>query len=421
MSEHPFTFEQEKNLLKSRNKSEYSSDRVNRIARHWLFKLLAHAKSGHLIFKENNQRVAEFGNPDDSLSAEINVTDARFYSRVLLGGSCAAGETYIEQWWATPNLTFVIQFFARNLSTLDRWEKRFSWLLKPVSLIRKYSRNNGRKQAKRNILAHYDLGNELYEQLLDEQMQYSSALFSSGSQSLAEAQHQKMHRLCQQLQLNETDHLLEIGSGWGGLAIFAARHYGCRVTTTTISDAQFSYAKEAIEAAGLSDQIELLNKDYRELQGHYDKIVSVEMIEAVGERYLPQFFKSVNQLLKPGGKLILQAITIADQRYHSYASGEDFIQKYIFPGGFLPSVSIMSQLISEHTNLVVRDLHDMGLDYARTLASWRDNLLSNQRILAAHGYDERFIKLWLFYLAYCEGGFLERRISTVQLLASKSH
>ncbi len=408
-------------LLQPDNKLQFqgANVRLSSMTRNALFKLLSKSDDGYLAIREKGKLVAEFGNSSDELHADIDISNPRFYSRVLLGGSCAAGESFIDGWWTTSNLTALVQFFARNLSTLDRWENRFNWAIQPFKKIRQLGRRNSHTQAKQNILAHYDLGNELYRLFLDEQMQYSSAIYKSATDSLAEAQNNKLHRLCQQLELCPQDHLLEIGSGWGGLAIFAARHYGCRVTTTTISDAQYDYAKQTIIDADLDDKIELLNHDYRQLEGSYDKIVSVEMIEAVGEKYLPVFFKKANNLLKPGGKLMLQAITIADQRLHSYANDEDFIQKHIFPGGFLPSISLMGQLISKHTELVIRDLHDIGLDYAQTLAHWREQFLDNRNLLSQKGFDERFMRLWLFYLGYCEGGFLERRISTVQLLASK--
>jgi cyclopropane-fatty-acyl-phospholipid synthase len=219
--------------------------------------------------------------------------------------------------------------------------------------------------------------------------------------------------------LSSDDHLLEIGSGWGGLAVYAAQNYGCHVTTTTISDAQYDFAKRQIEAEGLADRIELLNRDYRLLEGRYDKIVSVEMIEAVGRKFLPQFFQNLQDLLKPGGKILIQAITIADQRYDRYSNRTDFIRKHIFPGGFLPSLSALSEQFSNQTNLVVRDVHDMGIDYAQTLNCWRQRLLSNREELATLNYDDRFMRLWLYYFSYCEGGFLERRISAVQILASE--
>lgn len=414
MNERTCSFEPATNALQ-----QTDPGRLANIAKKALFKLLENGNQGYLIWKEQGQQIASFGQPDHALQAEINVIDRRFYSRALTGGSCAAGETFVDGYWSSPDLTQLVCFFARNLDTLDRWENRLGWLFKPLVLLRKKQRANSRQQAKRNILAHYDLGNELYQQMLDEQMQYSSAWFKNTDDSLTQAQSNKLQRLCDQLELKATDHLLEIGSGWGGLAIFAAKHYGCRVTTTTISDAQYTYAKAAIEKAGVSGQIELLNQDYRQLEGHFDKIVSVEMIEAVGEKYMPVFFSRVNSLLKPGGKLIIQAITIADQRYKSYAAGEDFIQKHIFPGGFLPSICVFSQMLNRFSDMVIRDVHDLGLDYARTLACWRDNFITHRQQLSQLGYDERFSRLWLFYLAYCEGGFLERRISTVQLLAEK--
>ncbi len=350
----------------------------------------------------------------------MDIVDSRCYVRSLLGGNTGAGEAFVNGWWTTPDITAVTRFFARNLEMMDNWSRRFGWLLKPLSLLRLMLRSNSRNQAKKNILAHYDLGNSLYQSFLDPRMQYSSAIYPTAETSLAQAQEAKLRRLCEQLQLSPDDHLLEVGTGWGGLAIFAASHYGCKVTTTTISDAQLAWAREEVARQGLDDRIELLDKDYRLLEGHYDKIVSVEMIEAVGRRYLPGFFSKLNSLLKPGGLLMLQAITMADQRFKAYCRSEDFIQKHIFPGGFLPSMSLMSDIIARQTELVVRDVHDIGLDYARTLADWKRNFLENIDAIKAEGYDQRFCNLWLYYLGYCEGGFLERRISTVQLLASKA-
>lgn len=399
---------------------ESDSSRVTDVLRKLLIQVLGHASEGHFLLKECDRVIAEVGNRNDPLQAEVNVLNKKVYARALIGGNTAAGEAFVDGWWTSPDITSVTRFFARNLGMMDYWGSRFGWLLKPVALTRTLLRANSRKQAKRNILAHYDLGNELYEAFLDRRMQYSSALYENAGQSLELAQEAKLRRLCEQLQLNENDHLLEVGSGWGGLAIFAASNYGCRVTTTTISDAQFAYAEAAIKRAGLEDRIELLNQDYRLLEGHYDKIVSVEMIEAVGKRYLPGFFGKLDSMLKPGGKLMLQAITIADQRFASYSRSEDFIQKHIFPGGFLPSLSMMTDLLAKKTDMVVRDIKDIGIDYAQTLAAWRENFQQQKEELATRGYDEKFANLWIYYLGYCEGGFLERRISTVQLLASKA-
>jgi cyclopropane-fatty-acyl-phospholipid synthase len=385
-----------------------------------LLSVLEGASTGHLILRENGIRIAEFGQPGDALQAEINVIDSRCYTKALIGGDAAAGEAFVDGWWTTPDITMVTRFFSRNLDMMDAWGARFGWLLKPISWYRLLKRSNTKRQAKRNILAHYDLGNDLYATFLDTHKQYSSGLFLSGSDTLEQAQVNKMQRLCDQLNLSSADHLVEIGTGWGGLAIFAAKNYGCKVTTTTISKEQYDYAQKAINAEDLCDKIELLNQDYRELDGQYDKLVSVEMIEAVGRKFLPGYFAKLNHLVKPGGLVMLQAITIADQRFDEYSKCEDFIQKHIFPGGFLPSLSYMNKMLTDNTNLIVRDVHDMGIDYARTLNQWRRNFLVNTELLESMGYSDQFRRLWEYYLGYCEGGFLERRISTVQLLASKS-
>jgi cyclopropane-fatty-acyl-phospholipid synthase len=250
-------------------------------------------------------------------------------------------------------------------------------------------------------------------------MLYSSAIYPDKSADLEQAQLHKLETICQRLDLKEGETLLEIGTGWGALAIYAAQNYAVKVTTTTISDAQYDYTKARIEALGLTDNITLLKQDYRELTGEYDKLVSIEMIEAVGHEYLASFFETCNKHLKPDGKMLIQAITISDQRYHSYRKGVDFIQRYIFPGGCLPSVSIMTNNVSNKTDMVVTGLHDIGQDYARTLNHWHqrfDNALDKVKQL---GYDDTFIRLWKFYFSYCEGAFLERRISTVHLIAAK--
>ena len=390
------------------------------ISRHILVQILKNANEGHFLLKEKGRIIAEIGSKADSLHAEVNVLDTRCYGRALLGGSDAAGEAFVDGWWTSPNLTQVTRFFCRNLDMMDHWDNRFGWMLKPFRLLRQANRMNTRKQAKHNILAHYDLGNDLYQAFLDERMQYSSAVFKTSTETLAEAQTTKLTRICQKLRLSEKDHLLEVGSGWGGLAVFAAQHYGCRVTTTTISDKQYNYAAKTITDLGLGGRIKLLNKDYRLLDGHYDKIVSVEMIEAVGRQFLNSYFKKLNSLLKPNGLFMLQAITIADQRLDVYNKNEDFIQKHIFPGGYLPSLALISKILSKKTELVIRDVLDIGLDYAQTLAHWSQAFQSNENYVKALGYDDRFCKLWSYYLGYCEGGFREKRISAVQLLTSKA-
>ena len=413
MSQSNFTVE-------SSDARTYKNSKRIALIRSLLLKVLSKASEGHFVLKENGHVVAEVGDPAAELRAEANVLDQRAYVRALLGGNTAAGEAYVDGWWTSPDITQVTRFFSRNLAMMDYWDSRFGLFLKPFKTVRYLKRLNSKGQAKRNILAHYDLGNDLYEAFLDPKMQYSSALYASKEISLEEAQVNKLTRICKQLDLKETDHLLEVGSGWGGLAIFAAKNYGCRVTTTTISDEQFAYAKNRIDSEGLSEQINLLSKDYRSLEGTYEKVVSVEMIEAVGRKYLSGYFTKLNDLLKPSGLLMLQAITIADQRYKSYRNSEDFIQKHIFPGGFLPSLFLISKIITNSTELILRDVKDIGLDYAKTLSHWHENLIDKKQFLKQIGYDDRFYNLWSYYLGYCEGGFLERRISASQILMSKA-
>tara|TARA_B100001769_G_scaffold275045_1_gene275363 strand:- start:1017 stop:2267 length:1251 start_codon:yes stop_codon:yes gene_type:complete len=398
----------------------YKGSKKVALLRALLLKVLSKASEGHFVLKENGTIIAEVGSPSADLQAEADVLDQRAYERALLGGNTAAGEAYVDGWWTSPDITQVTRFFSRNLSMMDYWDSRFGWLLKPFKTMRYLRRLNSKRQAKKNILAHYDLGDELYQTFLDSKMQYSSAIFDVEGNSLEEAQVNKLTRICDQLKLREDDHLLEVGSGWGGLAIFAAENYGCQVTTTTISDNQYRYAKNKIDAAGLSNKINLLSDDYRLLQGKFEKVVSVEMIEAVGKKYLSGYFQKLNDLLKPGGLLMLQAITIADQRLKSYSSNEDFIQKHIFPGGFLPSVYLISKILADSTELVMRDFRDIGLDYSKTLSHWHKNLLEKKDALNQLGYDDQFYNLWTYYLGYCEGGFLERRISASQMLMSKA-
>lgn len=410
----------QKEWTATRSNTEEIVPKSVEILRSVLIKVLSQASEGHFLLREKGRVIAEVGDKNSSLKAEANILDTRVYGRALLGGNTAAGEAFVDGWWTSPDITQVTRFFSRNLSMMDYWDSRFGWLLAPFKLFRLVARVNTKTQAKKNILAHYDLGNDLYSSFLDSKMQYSSALYRNPNDSLEQAQINKLERICDQLQLSSNDHLLEVGSGWGGLALFAAKHYGCKVTTTTISDAQYRYAQEEIRQAGLDDRINMLSKDYRLLEGKFDKIVSVEMIEAVGKKYLTEYFQKLNSLLKPNGLLLVQAITIADQRYKAYSRSEDFIQKHIFPGGFLPSLNLISKTMTKSTDLVTRDILDIGLDYAQTLSHWHENFKDGADEIPEGNYDERFKNLWEYYLGYCEGGFRERRISAVQLLASKA-
>lgn len=389
-------------------------------ARSVALKSLQLIKIGSLTLEEayegHDVTVEHFGFAHEGQpQAHIRVTHPGFYGRVLKGGSIAAAEAYMDGWWDSPNLTAVTELMARNLSALDQLEAQSSFVTRAMNKVGHWLKRNSIVRAKQNIEAHYDLGNDLYQTFLDERMLYSSALYLSTSDSLEQAQIQKMDRLCQQLQLTANDHVIEIGTGWGAMAIYMAQHYGCKVTTTTISEEQFAYAEAEITRLGLEAQITLLKQDYRLLEGQFDKLVSIEMIEAVGKAYLPSYIEKCQSLLKPGGLMAIQAITIADQRYDYYSNNVDFIQKYIFPGGFLPSVTSLTQATTQHSDLLLRDLYDIGLDYAKTLAHWHRRFNQAETEVRALGYDERFIRMWRYYLSYCEGGFLARTISTVHM------
>ncbi|WP_431223996.1 class I SAM-dependent methyltransferase [Serratia sp. L9] len=389
-----------------------------RIARWLLFRLLSGIREGSLTVREGQQPL-HFGDESSTLRAEVQILTPGVYWRLLTGGSLAAAESWMEGEWETHQLTPLLQILALNGKVLGRLESGFRLLGNPLERLRHWTRRNYRKQARENISAHYDLGNEFYAHFLDEDLLYSSALFTADDQALSQAQQAKMARLCEQLALTASDHLLEIGTGWGAMAEYAARHYGCRVTTTTLSQEQYIWATERITRAGLQDRVQILLCDYRDLTGEFDKLVSVEMIEAVGKRYLPDFFRTCQARLRPGGRMAIQAITIQDQRYRDYSKSVDFIQRYIFPGGFLPSITAMSELMTRHTDFVVRNLFDMGPDYARTLTHWRQRFLHAWQDIEKLGFDDRFRRMWLYYFGYCEAGFNARTISVVQLTAER--
>ena len=394
---------------------------LDKRCRSLVFSVFSKLEFGQIELVDSDQRYLfpEFAE-NNSLLGRIHIHDVSVYREFVKGGSIGVAEAYIAGKWSSPDLTKVIRIFARAQQQTDALEQQRPWLTKlKYALLHRRNRNS-QTGSKRNILAHYDLGNELYSRFLDPEMMYSSAVYPNEQASLAQAQLHKLSTICQRLDLQASDHLLEIGTGWGGLAIYAAQHYGCKVTTTTISDAQHEYAKNRIEQLGLTDKITLLKQDYRDLTGEYDKLVSIEMIEAVGFEYLPSFFKQCNQRLKSGGKLLIQSITIADQRFDYYKNNVDFIQRYIFPGGFLPSITVLTGHLTEYTDLVTESISDIGLDYAKTLAHWRDAFLKSWPELKPFGYDDEFKRLWLYYFAYCEGAFLERSTSTVHLVARKS-
>ncbi|MDA9555917.1 cyclopropane-fatty-acyl-phospholipid synthase family protein [Vibrio sp.] len=353
------------------------------------------------------------------LSATVIVHDPCFYEKVLKGGDVAIGESYMDGDWESNDLTTLIRIMVLNLNLLDQINAKSSIVVKLIDKAMHFLNRNSLSTSKKNIEAHYDLGNDLYDAFLDTNMLYSSALYLSDTDSLEQAQINKMYRLCQQMQLQPSDHVIEIGTGWGGMAVYMAKQYGCRVTTTTISEEQHAYVEALIQREGLNEKITLLKKDYRLLEGQFDKLVSIEMIEAVGKEYLNSYIDKCSHLLKPQGIAAIQAITINDQRYDYYANNVDFIQKYIFPGGFLPSITSVANAATNHSDLVIRDIHDIGQSYAKTLKEWRNRFNRAYPSLESKGYNERFARMWRYYLCYCEGGFLAKSISTVHMTFEK--
>ncbi|WP_197527968.1 SAM-dependent methyltransferase [Posidoniimonas polymericola] len=352
-------------------------------------------------------------------TAEINVRNPRFYRRVALGGALGAADAYIDGDWDAPDLTATLRVLARNATALQQVERGVPRALRPLrSAVNRFRRNTAHG-SRRNIAAHYDLSNEFFALMLDPTMTYSSGIFPSAHATLEEASVEKYDRLCRRLRIGPEHHVLEIGTGWGGFAEHAARTYGCRVTTTTISENQHSYAKQRFEEARVADRVELLQSDYRDLRGQYDRVVSIEMIEAVGEEYLPGYFRQCSGLLKPDGAMGLQAITIPDCRYERYRRSVDFIQRYIFPGGFLPSPSAITGCLAEQTDLRLMQQEDFSDHYARTLSEWRERLWGQLPKVHALGFDERFLRTWEYYLAYCEAGFRERQVGVSQWVLTK--
>jgi cyclopropane-fatty-acyl-phospholipid synthase len=384
-----------------------------------VFARLAKLQDGMLRIHEQGQ-VFEFGDQEGELQGELFIHQPRFYASLATGGSLAAAESFVRGDWGALDLVTTIQLLARNRDVLLALDGAAGWLRKPASLLLNLWNRNSKDGSRRNISAHYDLGNDFFQLFLDSTMTYSSGVFATDDATMRDASMEKNDRACRKLGLNDSHHLVEIGTGWGGFAIHAASRYGCRVTTTTISEQQYRLAKHRIEVAGLTDQITLLKQDYRDLTGHFDKLVSIEMIEAVGHEFLPAFFSKCSDLLKPDGQMLLQAITIPDQRYEKYRRSVDFIQKHIFPGGCLPSLRIILQTLSNVSDLQLVHFEDFASHYARTLAIWRDHMFARQQEIADMGRDEEFLRAWEYYFGYCEAGFRERQIGVGQLLFNKS-
>jgi cyclopropane-fatty-acyl-phospholipid synthase len=356
----------------------------------------------------------------DGLSVTMRIHDPDFYRQVATHGSVGAGEAYMDGLWSCDDLVSLVRLLVRNRDLLDGMESGLAriggYAMKTLHALKR----NTRLGSRRNISAHYDLGNDFFKLFLDENLMYSSAIFADASDSLERASQRKLDRICEKLDLKPSDHLLEIGTGWGGMALHAARHYGCRVTTTTISSEQHALASQRIAEAGLSDRVTLLQTDYRDLQGSYDKLVSIEMIEAIGHQYLDTYFEKCASMLKPDGLALIQAITIEDHRYQQALTSVDFIKRHVFPGSFIPCVSAMVDAAARAGKLRLINLEDFGTSYAATLNHWRHRFNARLDRVRAQGYDDRFIRMWDFYLSYCEGGFLERSISDVHLLLARS-
>ena len=404
--------------LKQKSRSKW----VANFAKVQILKRLNQLKIGSLTIIDGTQKHV-FGHSDE-IRATINVHDARFYGEIAFGGSIGAGEAYMLGYWTADNLTNVIRLMCVNQSVMDALEGGYQWATKPLFKILHWLNSNTAEGSRKNIAAHYDLGNDFFKLWLDPTMMYSSGIFEHAnidnpSASLEAASLKKLKVICDKLDLKTTDHVIEIGTGWGGFAIYAARHYGCKVTTTTISKQQYTLAVERVKAANLDSKITVLLNDYRDLQGQFDKLVSIEMIEAVGHQYYDTYFAKVGKLLKPNGLALIQAITIADQRFEAAKNSVDFIQRYIFPGSCIPSNTAMLNSITKTSDLRLFDCEDIGPHYATTLAAWRENFFKNIDAVRRLGYSEEFIKMWEFYLCYCEGGFAERALGDVHLLLAK--
>ena len=400
-----------------------SSSRVGRFLnnhlRQVLFRKLAHLDQGRLTLVEGDEK-HEFGTPTaGEPDIEVFFHTARVYRQLILGGSLGAAESYIRGDWDCENLVDLMRLLCRNPSANGSLEGGPSRLFGPIRAMAHRWRRNTLGGSRRNIATHYDLGEDFFSLFLDGTMAYSCGIFATPQTTLQDASRAKFDRVCHRLELAESDHVLEIGSGWGGFAVYAARTYGCRVTATTLSTRQYEFTLRRIEEERLADRVTVLNQDYRKLTGQFDKIASLEMIEAVGHKYFDTYFRACSNLLSPQGMMLLQAITIPDQRFERYRRSVDFIQRYVFPGGCLPSLGAICGSVGRATDLLPVHLEDLTAHYVRTLRHWRDRFRKNLDKVRALDFSEEFIRLWEFYFAYCEAAFHERMIGDIQLLLQK--
>jgi cyclopropane-fatty-acyl-phospholipid synthase len=382
-----------------------------------LLRALSSLESGRIVLHDaDGSHVLGRIDDDGQLAAEVVVHDAAFYPATLLEQSAGVGRAYMAGWWSCDDPVALIRILARNEPAMRRWTAPTLGLLAPWHRFALWRQRNSRAGSRLNIAAHYDQGNEFFASFLDPTMTYSCAVFADPAQDLEAAQIHKLDRICRKLDLGPDDHVLEIGTGWGSFAIHAAQRYGCRVTTTTLSAEQAALARTRIRERGLEHRIEVLEKDYRDLTGRFDKLVSIEMIEAVGTRYYGTFFQRCNELVAPDGAMLLQAIVVDDRNFRHDARHRDFIKRYIFPGGVLPSIAEIARNVARHTELQTAHLEDLTAHYAETLARWRAALSGARDRLLGTGRGEEFLRAWEFYFLYCEGGFRERRVGVVQQL-----
>lgn len=393
---------------------------LDRIARKAVLARLKDLRYGQIVLSEQGSR-SFYGEPsvDFPFSAEIVVNDVSFFSDIAFGGSIGSGESFMQGRWYCDELTNLVRILLRNREVLEGIDSGAARLTRPLQKLFHWYNRNSRAGSRRNIAAHYDLGNEFYSLWLDETMMYSAAFFDSSDVSLRDASIAKLDLICRKLDLRPEDRVMEIGTGWGGFAVHAASKYGCHVTTTTISREQYEYAKSRVRQLGLERRITLLHEDYRDLGGTFDKLVSIEMIEAVGHQYHDRYFSKCAELLKPCGQMLLQAITIDDRRYEQYKKRVDFIKRYIFPGGCLTSVAAMTNTLARVTDMRVFHIEDIGPHYATTLRRWNERFMAKLDEVGRLGYSEQFKRMWRFYLCYCEGAFRERAIGDVQMLMVK--
>jgi len=354
-----------------------------------------------------------------SLDAKITVMHPRFYRDTVLGGSIGAAEAYMAGYWSADDLTNVLRIIVLNPEVFEGMDQHWANLSVPINRLYHLLNRGTKSRSKLNIVAHYDLGNDFYSLFLDETMTYSCGIFETPDSTLRDASIAKYDRICRKLQLNPADHVLEIGTGWGGFAVYAAQKYGCRITTTTISDAQFEFANELVHRSKLADRVKVVIEDYRDLAGKFDKLVSIEMIEAVGHQYLDAFFQCCSNRLKDEGIMALQAITIADRVYEKHKNSADFIKRYIFPGSCIPSIAAICSSVAKCTDLKLFHLEDITPHYARTLREWGKRFFANLEKVRDLGFSEAFIRMWEYYFCYCEAGFAERYLGDAQMIFTK--